>query len=68
VGNRFLHTSADVAHVALDHGGEARFGVLAVGCDEVLAASGLVPSQSWPGTSGTFSPEKPPHVFSLAGT
>ena len=37
VGNRFLHTSADVAHVVLDHGGEARLGVLAVGCDEVLA-------------------------------
>jgi hypothetical protein len=37
VGNRFLHTSADFAHVALDHGGEARLGVLAVGCDEVLA-------------------------------
>ena len=25
------------AHVALDHGGDARLGVLAVGCDEVLA-------------------------------
>src|SRR5258707_12201600 len=37
VGNRFLHTSADVAHVALDHGGDARLGVLAVGCDEVPA-------------------------------
>jgi len=37
VGNRFLHTSANVAHVALDHGGDARLGVLAVGCDEVLA-------------------------------
>src|SRR5258707_7037456 len=37
VGNRSLHTSADLAHVALDHGGDARLGVLAVGCDEVLA-------------------------------
>ncbi len=36
VGNRFLHTGADVAHVALDHGGDARLGVLAVGCDELL--------------------------------
>jgi hypothetical protein len=33
VGNRFLHTFADVAHVVLDHGSEARLGVLAVGCD-----------------------------------
>src|SRR6266699_4727769 len=37
VCNRFLHASADVAHVALDHGGDARLSVLAVGCDEVLA-------------------------------
>ena len=37
VGNRFLHTSADVAQVALDLGGETRLSVLAVGCDEVLA-------------------------------
>src|SRR5262245_26194428 len=37
VGNRFLHTSANVAQMVLDHGSEARFGVLAVGCDEVLA-------------------------------
>ena len=40
VGNRFSHTSADVADVALDYGGEARFGVLAVGCDKVLAEGG----------------------------
>ena len=33
VGNRFLHTGADIAHVVLDYGGEARLGVLAVGCD-----------------------------------
>ena len=32
-----MHTGADAAHVALDHGGEARLGVLAVGCDEILA-------------------------------
>src|SRR5271166_3619842 len=37
VGNRFLHTGADVAHVVLDHGGDARLGVLAAGCDEVPA-------------------------------
>ena len=37
VGNRFLHTGADVAQVALDLGGDARLGVVAVGCDEVLA-------------------------------
>ena len=40
VGNRFLHTGADVAHVVLDHGGDARLGVLAVGRDEVLAEGG----------------------------
>ena len=47
VGNRFSHTSADVADVALDYGGEARFGVLAVGCDKVLAeADPLPPSRA----------------------
>src|SRR5258708_31543928 len=37
MGNRFPHTRANVAHEALDHGGDARLGVLAVGCDKVLA-------------------------------
>ena len=37
VGNRFLHTRADFAHLVLNLGGEARLAVLAVGCDEVFA-------------------------------
>ena len=37
VGNRLPHAGVNVAQVALHLGGEARLGVLAVGCDEVLA-------------------------------
>ena len=33
----FCTHGADVAQMALDLGGDARLGVLAVGCDEVLA-------------------------------